>query len=179
VVSRLGLNVYIAEMLRKTFIAVASACLAFIVYATLCPIHDRPHFWGLHEPHRVATLERLTAFLAFGFAARFAMPRSRSVLVVLATAIGLEVLQNIVPHRDPRIIDAAVKIVGGMTGIILAHFLIKWWQIRPTDRSTRAGHETPQPPSGVTSENEAFEAASLVPADINDVNVGVADTKPE
>jgi VanZ like family len=126
---------YIIGMLRKTFIAVASACLALIVYATLCPIHDRPHFWGIHEPYRIAVLERIAAFLAFGFTARLAMPRWRSVVLVLAAACGLEVLQYLAPHRDPRLIDAAVKVVGGLIGIALAEGLAGCWRLLRTRSS--------------------------------------------
>jgi hypothetical protein len=181
VVNRSGSGAYIVEMSRKPIIAVASACLAFIVYATLCPIHDRPHFWGLHEPYRVAVLERLTAFLALSFAARFPMPRWRSVLLVLAAAIGLEVLQHLVPHRDPRLIDAAVKIVGGTIGIILAECLTRPWEhnhlghlsARPAD----ADHGMKRT-SAVTTPSDGFEMASLVPSEIEDLDAGVADTKP-
>jgi hypothetical protein len=181
-VSHSGLSVYIVEMLRKPFIVVASACLAFIVYATLCPIHDRPHFLGFHEPHRVAALERLTAFLALGFAARFAMPRWRSVLLVLVAAIGLEILQNLAPHRDPRLVDAVVKIVGGTIGIILAELLAGWWQHRhPTHLSARsvdADHGAKPSPSVTTAVDDDLEMASLVPTEAQDLGAGVADTEP-
>jgi hypothetical protein len=113
-------------MSRKIVIVAAYFCLSFIVYATLCPIHDRPRVFGIHEPHWVAALERLTAFLALGFATSFAFPPRRSFFLILFAAIGLELLQGIVPHRDPRIVDAAIKIVGGMIGMILGHSLIKF-----------------------------------------------------
>jgi VanZ like family len=116
-------------MSRKPFIAAASICFAFIVYATLCPLHDRPHFWGPHEPYWIAALERLTAFMILGFAAHFVLSLWRSFLLMLAVAIGLELLQSIVPHRDPSVIDAAVKIVGGVIGII-SHWSLRWQQAR-------------------------------------------------
>lgn len=182
VVNRLGLNAYTMEMSRKPVIAVTSACLAFIVYATLCPIHDRPHFWGLHEPYRVAVLERLTAFLVLGFATRLAMPRWRSVLLVLAAAIGLEVLQNLVPHRDPRLIDAVVKVVGGTIGIIFAECLAGWREHRHLGhlgaRPADAEHRMKRTSSITTPVNEGFEMACLVPAEAADVGAGVADTHP-
>jgi hypothetical protein len=182
VVSHSGSSVYIVEMSRKSFIVVAGACLAFIVYATLCPIHDRPHFWGLHESHRVAALERLTAFLALGLASRFALPRWRSVLLVLAAALGLEMLQSFIPHRDPRLIDAVVKIVGGTTGIILAECLAGWWQHRhPAQLSARsidAGCGIKRPCSVTTPVDDGFEMASLVPGENQDLGAGVADTEP-
>ena len=182
VVNRSGLSVYIVEMSRKPFIAVASACLAFIVYATLCPIHDRPHFWGLHESYRVAALERLIAFLALGFVARFAIPRWRSVLLVLAAAIGLEVLQKLVPHRDPRLIDAAVKIAGGTIGIILAECLAGWWKHRDpahlSARSIEPDHGMKQPSSVTPLVSDGFEMASLAPAETEDLGAGVADKEP-
>lgn len=181
-VSHLGLSVYIVEMLRKPFIVVAIVCLAFIVYATLCPIHDRPHFLGFHEPHKVAALERLTAFLALGFAARFAMPRWRSALLVLVAAIGLEILQSLVPHRDPRLIDAVVKIVGGATGIILAEWLAGWRQHRHlthlSARSVDADHGTKPSLLVTTAANDGLEMASLVPAEIEDLGAGAADMEP-
>ena len=127
-------------------------------------------------------LERLTAFLALGFATRFAMPRWRSILLVLAAAIGLEVLQNLVPHRDPRLIDAAVKIVGGTIGIILAECLTGWWEHRHlaqlSARSTDADHGMKRPPSVPTLASDGFKTASLIPAEIEDLGAGVAGTEP-
>jgi glycopeptide antibiotics resistance protein len=112
-------------MSRKPFIVVASICLGFIVFATLCPLHDRPHFWGSHEPGWVSALERFTAYIVFGFFVRLASPSRFSWLLIFSAAVSLELLQHVVPHRDPRMIDALIKLAGGAVGIIVARNFIE------------------------------------------------------
>jgi hypothetical protein len=122
-------------MSRKPFVVVAGLCFAFIAYATLCPIHDRPHFWGAHEPDWVSAFERFAAFLVFGFAARLASPSRPCYVLVIIAAVGLELLQFVIPHRDPRAIDALIKIAGGVLGIMMVHSLAEWWRVVPATTS--------------------------------------------
>jgi hypothetical protein len=124
----------IPGMPRKFYVAATAACLAFIVFATLCPMHDRPHLWGAHEAQWIVAIERLSAFVVLGFAARFALSARLSFLVVLAAAIGLELLQGTV-HRDPHITDALIKIVGGVIGIVLAYCALEGRRLHQTEQS--------------------------------------------
>jgi VanZ family protein len=86
--------------------------LAFIVYATLSPIDDRP---SVAPPN----FERFVAFALVGLAFALAYPK-RLVLIaaiVLISAFGLEALQLLTPDRHGRLVDAVIKAAGGLCGI--------------------------------------------------------------
>ena len=86
--------------------------LAFIVYATLSPIDDRPVVAGPHHEH-------FAAFALVGLAFGMAYPK-RIFLVaalILTSAFGLEALQLLTPDRHARLFDALVKAAGGVCGI--------------------------------------------------------------
>jgi VanZ family protein len=96
---------------RVSFIA-GWLALAFIVYATLSPIDARP---VIAAPQ----LEHFAAFALLGLAFALAYP-SRVLLIVVivvATAVGLEALQLLTPDRHGRVLDALVKALGGICGI--------------------------------------------------------------
>jgi VanZ family protein len=102
-------------MSRKPILILACLLLAFIVFATLCPVHLRPK---TGHPN----LERFAAFLILGAAYTFALPR-RAALVALfmvAGAFGLEAAQRWVPTRDPDLRDALVKSFGALIGVAFA-----------------------------------------------------------
>ena len=86
--------------------------LAFIVYATLSPIQDRPVIAG-------AQLEHFAAFAVLGIAFALAYPRRVFLIaaIVLISAFGLEALQLLTPDRHARLLDALVKAAGGVCGI--------------------------------------------------------------
>lgn len=99
-------------------VAAAWACFAFIVYATLSPIGSRPVIAG-----GVFTIfGRFGAYAVFGLLFYLAYPRHlvSVCIVVLGSAIVLELLQALVPDRDPRAMDAIEKLSGGAAGIALA-----------------------------------------------------------
>jgi VanZ family protein len=99
-------------MLRKVSIIVSWLALAYIVYATLCPIDARPVLAGLQFEH-------FAAFALMGLAFGLAYP-SRVFLVVaivVGSAVALEALQLLTPDRHGRILDALVKAAGGICGI--------------------------------------------------------------
>lgn len=99
-------------MIQKASIVAGWLVLAFIVYATLSPIDDRP---VVAAPH----IEHFVAFALAGLAFSLAYP-SRVFLVaaiVVGSAFGLEALQLLTPDRHGRMIDALVKAVGGTCGI--------------------------------------------------------------
>jgi VanZ family protein len=89
--------------------------LAFIVYATLSPIRDRPVVAG-------PQFEHFTAFAVVGLAFGLAYPK-RILLVaalILISAFGLEAMQLLTPYRHARLLDASMKAVGGFFGIGIA-----------------------------------------------------------
>ena len=99
-------------MIQRLSSIVGWLALAFIGYATLSPIVDRP---VLATPH----FEHFAAFALVGFSFGLAYPR-RLVLIaflVLISAFGLEAMQLLTPDRHGRLIDAVIKAVGGICGI--------------------------------------------------------------
>jgi len=103
---------YLPTMIQRVSIVAGWLALAFIVYATLSPISDRP---VVARPQ----FEHFAAFALMGFAFGVAYP-NRILLVValvLGSAFGLEVLQLLTPDRHARTLDALVKAAGGVCGI--------------------------------------------------------------
>jgi len=64
-------------------------------------------------------LERFGAYAFLGFLFYLAYPRHLALvcIIVLGSAITLELLQNLVPDRDPRLVDAMEKLLGGTAGL--------------------------------------------------------------
>jgi VanZ family protein len=105
-------------MLQKSMVAAAWACLAFIAYATLSPLHARPVIAGGY----FTVVERFGAYALLGllFYAAYSRRLKFVWIVVLGSAVVLEFLQALVPDRDPRILDAIEKLLGGAAGIASA-----------------------------------------------------------
>jgi VanZ like family len=103
---------YLPTMIQRVCIIVGWLALAFIVYVTLSPIHDRPAFAGLQ-------FDRFAAFALLGFAFGLAYPNRLFLVVaiVVGSAVSLEALQLLTPDRHGRILDALVKAAGGICGI--------------------------------------------------------------
>ena len=112
-----------------TIAAWAGVC--FIVYATLCPLRDRPTLPVL------SNLEHLAAFAVFGALFCLAYPRRTfAVLIfVLGTGALLEVLQLLTPDRHARTLDALQKIAGGAAGVFAGRAILyldrvrSWFQV--------------------------------------------------
>jgi VanZ family protein len=107
------------------FIGVAAwMLLAFITYATISPIQDRPTLSVSPD------FERLAAFVVLGALFCLAYPR-RFVfvcLVVLGSAALLEIAQQLTPDRHGRILDAIIKMTGGALGIAAGLATLHFWQ---------------------------------------------------
>jgi VanZ family protein len=103
---------YLPAMIQKVSIAAGWLALAFIVYATLSPIQDRPVVAG-------PQFEHFAAFALTGLAFALAYPNRilLVVAIVVGSAIGLEALQLLTPDRHGRVLDALVKAAGGICGI--------------------------------------------------------------
>jgi VanZ family protein len=101
----------------------AWACLLFVASVTLSPAYLRPRLME-NEPALIVILEHVGAFAVMGFL--FSVTYSRTTLVcllVLGSAVILELLQLVVPDRDARVIDAVEKLIGGGVGIIAAKIM--------------------------------------------------------
>jgi hypothetical protein len=108
-------------MLQRLAVAAAWSCLVFIIYATLSSIDARPVIAGGF----FTVVERFGAFAVLGFVFCLAYPRNFTFvcIVVFGSAVTLELLQNLVPLRDARLLDAVEKLLGGAAGIALAMVL--------------------------------------------------------
>jgi len=108
-------------MPQKLLIKISAwASLCFIAYATLSPLRERPTLLIS------SSVEHLAAFAVFGALFCLAYPRRiRAVLVlVVGSAILLEVLQLLTPDRHARILDACQKIVGGFLGVFAGRAIL-------------------------------------------------------
>ena len=104
----------IAVMFHKLISAAAWTWLAYIAFATLSPVGERPHVASVH-------LEHVIAFAILGMLFSLAYPRRTMLvcIVVLGSAVLLELLQLLTPDRHGRLPDAIEKMAGGAVGIIL------------------------------------------------------------
>lgn len=104
----------IAVMFHKLISAAAWTALTYIAFATLSPVSERPHVAGIHFEHVVA-------FAILGMLFCLAYPRRTMLvcIVVLGSAVLLEILQLLTPDRHGRLPDAVEKMAGGAVGIIL------------------------------------------------------------
>jgi len=111
-------------MFHKLITVAAWTLLAFIAYATLSPIQDRP---------TLATstgFEHLAAFAVLGGLFCLAYPRQIVLvcLVVLGSAVLLEFAQLLTPDRHGRVQDAIEKIAGGAVGILAGRTVLYFGQ---------------------------------------------------
>jgi VanZ family protein len=108
-------------MLNKLIVASAWSCLVFIIYATLSSIDARPVIAGGF----FTVAERFGAYAVLGLLFCLAYPRHLTFvcIIVFGSAVALELLQNLVPDRHARLLDAMEKLLGGTAGIVLAGIL--------------------------------------------------------
>jgi VanZ family protein len=99
-------------MNRRLFLVAGWLALAFIAYATLSPLEDRPVVAGPQFEHFAAF-----ALLGFAFARGYPGRSLLVIAVVIGGAFTLEALQILTPDRHGRLFDALVKTVGGICGI--------------------------------------------------------------
>jgi glycopeptide antibiotics resistance protein len=102
-------------MFHKLISVAAWALLAFIAYATISPIQARPTLPAS------TSFEHLTAFAVLGLLLFLAYPRHIALvcLIVLGSAVLLEIMQLLTPDRHGRIQDAIEKMAGGVLGIVV------------------------------------------------------------
>ena len=117
-------------MLRKFIVILAWTVVAFIVFATLVPLGERPQI--TEDPN----IERFAAFGLAGFLLGISYPRRFlwTVLFMVALAFILEALQRLTPDRHGHLSDMTVKAVGGLAGTFLAGLALRFWPLlRPKD----------------------------------------------
>ena len=109
-------------MSQKLVTVAAWTLLAFTAYATISPI--RPSLFT--SP----SLERLAAFAFLGALFCLAYPRHILLvcLIVLGSAVLLEIVQLLTPDRHGRIQDAVIKMTGGALGIAAGRAMLYFQQ---------------------------------------------------
>jgi VanZ family protein len=112
-------------MRQKTILAATALCLAFIVYATLTRFGARPVLVGRYEALWIVALERFGAYAVLGVLLGCLLPRrlATACVLVVGAAILLELLQSLIPDRHPAIIDVVEKVVGAVSGVLLARIV--------------------------------------------------------
>src|ERR1700730_6716390 len=103
-------------MFQKVTAVLAWAFLAFIVFATISPLQDRPTLSNSPD------LEHIGAFAVLGGLFCLAYPRHIIFVcfIVLGSAVLLEYLQTLTPDRHGTVVDALEKVAGGALGICAA-----------------------------------------------------------
>ena len=88
------------------------------------PIHDRPTLPAS------SSFEHLAAFVALGVLFLLAYPRQTVFvcLIVLGSALMLEILQLLTHDRHARIQDAMEKMAGGVLGIVAGRAILYFEQ---------------------------------------------------
>jgi hypothetical protein len=111
---------YDVGMVYRIVAVAAWAVLIFIIYATICPIGDRPNM------PVSTTFQHLAAFAALGALFCLAYPRHIPLvcLIVLGSALSLELMQMLTPDRHGRVQDAIEKISGGAAGILAGRAIL-------------------------------------------------------
>jgi VanZ family protein len=117
-------------MFQKLIELTAWVLLAFIVYATISPIQDRPTL------PTSSSLQHLGAFVVLGGLFCIAYPRHIAFvcLIVLGSAMLLEIMQLVTPDRHGRVQDAIEKMAGGALGIAAGRAILyfgkasRWFQ---------------------------------------------------
>jgi hypothetical protein len=113
-------------MLHRLITLAAWALLAFIIYATISPIQDRPRL------PTSTSIEHIAAFAILGSLFCLAYPRQTILvcLIVLGGAITLELLQLLSPDRHARFHDAMEKIAGGAISIMVTRVTVTFAPLR-------------------------------------------------
>lgn len=100
---------------RRLAAVAAWLSLILIAFATLSPIDVRPHVAGVGFEH-------IAAFAITGVLFALAYPRHSLIvaMLVLGSAVVLELSQLLTPDRHARFSDLLIKLAGGSIGIAAA-----------------------------------------------------------
>src|SRR3982074_2635590 len=110
-------------MFHKLISGAARPLFAFFAHASISPIQVRP---TLPAP---TGFEHLTAFAVLGLLFCLAYPRHITLvcLIILGSAVLLEIMQLLTPDRHGRIQDAIEKMAGGGLGIVASRKRLYFW----------------------------------------------------
>ncbi|MGE7471213.1 VanZ family protein [Bosea sp. NPDC003192] len=120
---------------RRSAALIGWGAVALVIVATLSPIGARPHI-----AHLGPQIERFVAYLVAAAALAVAYPARKGVILlcIVAGAAGLELAQHFEASRHARALDAAVKVMGGVTGLAVAALCERfWWKRSPTRATVR------------------------------------------
>jgi hypothetical protein len=111
---------YDVRMFHKLKAVAAWALLVLIAFATISPIQYRPTL------PISSSFEHLAAFAVLGALFYLSYPRHIAFvcLIVLGSAVLLELVQQLTPDRHGRIPDAIEKIAGGAAGIVAGRAIL-------------------------------------------------------
>jgi VanZ family protein len=114
-----GKNALLVSKIRRFGVIAGWLALAFIAFVTLSPIQDRP---SLFHPQ----IEHFAAFAVMALAFVLGYPRRTALIVLLVvfSAFTLEAMQFLTPDRHGRLIDAIVKVAGGLAGVGVGRFML-------------------------------------------------------
>lgn len=108
--------------LKRTACHLAWLLLALIAYSTMSPLDLRPRIGHLVHLERFGAFGLLGLLFAIGYPGRL----GRVLLLVIATAVGFELLQMVSADRHARVADLAVKLLGGACGIFAGWLLFRY-----------------------------------------------------
>jgi VanZ family protein len=116
----------ILPMFRISATMAAWISLAFIAYATLCPLNERPE---LNSFDLFSHLDHYAGYAALGGLFALAYPRKALLvcLIVFGSAVLLELAQILTPDRHARVSDALRKLIGGAGGIAFGRLIVRLW----------------------------------------------------
>jgi VanZ family protein len=122
-----------AKIFRHFGATAAWSTLAFIAYATLSPLSERPEISQFGLAILFSHFDHYFAYAVMGCLFGFAYPRQTFLvcILVLGSAILLELAQILTPDRHARVSDAVRKLIGGAFGISFSHFTISLWWPKP------------------------------------------------
>jgi VanZ family protein len=108
--------------LQNVTVVAAWAALACISAMTLSPLRLRPIVTT--DP----TFERFFSFAMLGILFAIGYPRRLrlAAFIVVAAAVGLEVAQHLTPDRHGELPDFLEKAAGGLCGVALGQFAIRY-----------------------------------------------------
>lgn len=113
-----------AKISQRLITVAAWSSLAFIAYATLSPLNERPEI-DVGTLFLFSHFDQYIAYVTMGCLFGLTYPRKTLLVcfLVLGCAVLLELAQLLTPDRHARVSDAIRKLIGGAFGIAFAHLI--------------------------------------------------------
>src|ERR1700733_7369403 len=135
-----------AKISQRLIAVAAWSSLAFVAYATLSPLNERPEI-DVGALFLFSHFDQYIAYVTMGCLFGLAYPR-KTVLVcflVIGCAVLLELAQLLTPDRHARVSDAIRKLIGGAFGVVFAYFAISL-RIASRRRTEASSSSVPKTP---------------------------------